>query len=336
MDVEHQDVQVMVKHNKHRRYHKASKGVDNKPRKDWHFKLFKNPAENLAAVAEGAQKKSKMQIGKLLVLGILGGIYIGFGGALAVSSAGGLDPSWSIPNPSIAKLLAGFTFPVALVLIVIAGGELFTSNIMFMTVGALVGNVKWYRAAAVLLCSFFTNYLGTVICAAISIHWAEFLTTQPYTGYITRLTTGKMNYGFGVILLKAIPANMLVNLAIICATAAEDITGKILAIYLPISLFAVVGFEHVIANEFYFHLSFFNTPQIMYGTYLWKQLIASTLGNIIGGMVMGICYWYCYLDSTMPEKVKWIVNWDCCSPKDDEENGDEETHNGTSLKNSKH
>lgn len=245
---------------------------------------------------------------------------------MALTAAGGLDPSWSIANPSIAKLLNGFMFPVALVLILIAGAELFTSNIMYMTIGALVGNVKWYRAVAVILCSFFTNYLGTVICAAMSIHWAEFLNTQPYTGYISRVTDAKMHYSFPVILLKAIPANMLVNLAVLCANAAEDITGKIIAIYLPISLFAVVGFEHIIANEFYFHVAFFNTPHIMYGTYLWKSFIASAIGNVIGGMVIGICYWYCYLDTTMPASARWIINMDCCCPPKHDD--DEETQNG--------
>lgn len=255
---------------------------------------------------------------------------MGFGGAVAITAAGGMDPSWTKANPAVQKLLVGYTFPVALVLILIAGAELFTSNIMYMTIGALIGNVKWYRAVAVLLCSFLTNYLGTVICAAMSIHWAEFLSKQPYTGYIESLTDGKIHTSFPVTLLRAIPANMLVNLAVLCANAAEDVSGKIIAIYLPISLFAVVGFDHVIANEFYFHLAFFNTPGIMYGTYLWKSMVASALGNIIGGCVIGICYWYCYLDNTMPQSARWLINMDCCCPPKHDDN-DEEIQNGEPL-----
>jgi formate/nitrite transporter len=240
---------------------------------------------------------------------------VGLGGAVAVTGAGGLDPAWAARFPSVPKLVAGFLFPVALALILIVGAELFTSNVMFMTVGMLTGTVKWYRALLVLCCSLLTNYLGTVLCAAFSIHFAEFLASHPYIDYINALAVNKLKPTFGVIVLRAMPANILVNLAVLSATAAEDISGKILAIYLPISLFSIVGFDHLIANEFYYHLSFFNAPHIPYGTFLWKQFLASLIGNIIGGALVGLFYWYCYLSDTIPNSAKWIVDLDCCCPK---------------------
>lgn len=247
-------------------------------------------------------------------------VYVGFGGAVGITAGGGLDPDFVTKFPAVQKLLNGLCFPVALTLILIAGAELFTSNVMYMTVGVLSGATKLLPSLRVLLTSFFMNYLGTVLAAAFSLHFAELLTTEPYLHYIEKLTQAKfITPQFGVLVLRAIPANMLVNLAVLMASAAEDITGKILAMYLPIFTFAVVGYEHIIANEFYAHLSMFNHPHLEYGLWLWKNFLAVLIGNLLGGAIIGVVYWYCYLDHTIPIKAQWIVKCNCCSPEIDDE-----------------
>ena len=252
---------------------------------------------------------------------------------MAATVAGGLDPAWAARFPGIQKLISGFLFPVALVFILIAGGELFTGNVMYMTVGLLTGTVSIWRAFVVLMCSLVTNYLGTVIAAGLSVHFAEYMSADPWKTYLAHVADAKVKPGFGVLILKAIPANMLVNLAILLAYAAEDVTGKIISMYLAIATFAVTGFEHLIANEAYFHFMFFNAPHIPYGLWLWKNFIAVLIGNAIGAAVVGIVYWYTYLDSTIPERAKWITTWNCCCPKKKKKDAaDEDAANKNGLK----
>lgn len=225
-----------------------------------------------------------------------------------------MDPDFAAHYPAVQKLLNALTFPAALVFILIAGAELFTSNVMYMTIGVLSGATKVLPSLKVLLTSYFTNYLGAVIAAAFCIHFAELLNTEPYLHYIEKLTVSKfVTPQFGVLILRAIPANMLVNLAVIMASASEDIVGKIVAMYIPIVAFATIGYDHVIANEFYVHLSMFNNTEthLSYGLWLWKSFIAVSIGNIIGGCLMGIVYWYCYLDHSIPKSARWIHKCNC-------------------------
>lgn len=240
-----------------------------------------------------------------------------------MTCAGGLDPTFAASYPAVPKILNGLTFPVALTFIVIAGAELFTSNVMYMTVGLLSGATKLLPSLKVVLTSYFSNYLGTVIAAAFCIHFAELLNAEPYLHYIEKITTTKfIAPQFGVLVLRAIPANMLVNLGVIMGSASEDVIGKLVAMYMPIFTFAVIGYEHVIANEFYAHLSMFNdhTSHLAYGLWLWKSFIAVSIGNIIGGGIMGTVYWYCYMDHTMPKKARWLVDCNCFGRKHELDN----------------
>jgi len=92
-------------------------------------------------------------------------------------------------------------------------------------------------------------------------------------------------------------ANWLVTLAIFFSTSARDIISKIVALWLPIVCFLAIGADHVITNMFYIPLAiFYGDPQISVGYYIWKSLIPSCLGNIIGGgLFVGVVYWYLYL-----------------------------------------
>lgn len=327
-----ENLEELRKENALRRFQKAKKKEGLKPRKDWHIKAFKNPAEIITAVSLGAQRKSEIAANKLVLLGIMGGIYIGFGGVVALTMAGGLDTTFANAYPTVPRFLNAITFPAALFFIVVVGGELFTSNVMYMTVGLLSGSTKVTRALIVLICSFITNYLGTVLAAAFTVHFADFITTAPYTTYLSKMVTGKvLTPSWGVLVLRAIPANMCVNLAILLATAAEDLSGKFLAIWTPIFLFAGVGMEHLIANEFYVHVAMFNGLGTPYGKWLWNNFLAVALGNIIGGAFMGLIYWYCYLaELTLPPNAQWLIRGcgPCATPMKPQQADDEESSVG--------
>lgn len=181
-------------------------------------------------------------------------------------------------------------------MIVLAGAELFTSNILIMTIGLLSRKVKLVECLKVILVSYLMNYLGTTIVCAFILLYGEFLQTSPFKEYIHNIGVSKVyDSSFGVLILKSIPANMLVCLAVMMATSADDVAGKILAIFLPISTFAAVGMEHVIANEFFVQAAIFIGAPVNYGAWLWRNFIPVTIGNTIGGLVLGLIYWYVYL-----------------------------------------
>jgi formate/nitrite transporter FocA (FNT family) len=92
-----------------------------------------------------------------------------------------------------------------------------------------------------------------------------FFASDPHLTYIQAIASGKVYSNWGVIFLKSIPCNFLVCAAIYIAVAAEDIPGKIIGMYLPISTFAAIGFEHSVANMFFVHVAMFYGADIGYG-----------------------------------------------------------------------
>lgn len=229
--------------------------------------------------------------------------------------AGGLDPSFAASFPGIQKILVGLTFPTALVYIIVAGGELFTGNVMYSTLGMLSKQASGWRMFWLTLLSFFSNYLGTVLVAGFSVNLGDFFQTPPYSTFLQNLALKKVTSpSFGILVLRAIPANMCVNIAIIMASAAEDITGKVVAAYMPIATFATIGMEHIIANDFFIHAAIFSHVGVPYGTWIWKNLIAVTIGNAIGAMVIGAAYWYVYMSDWNFGKLHWSTHFHCCCP----------------------
>ncbi len=94
---------------------------------------------------------------------------------------------------------------------------------------------------------------------------AGLFSEKPHLSYILDIANSKVYSNWGVIFLKSIPANFLVCAAIFISIAAEDVPGKIIGMYLPISTFAAIGFEHSVANMFFIHTAIFYGGDIGYG-----------------------------------------------------------------------
>jgi formate/nitrite transporter FocA (FNT family) len=94
--------------------------------------------------------------------------------------------------------------------------------------------------------------------------------------------------------LRGIGCNWLVCLAVWMALGAEDIGGKILAIFFPITAFVAMGFDHLVANMFFLPAAHFAGAAVPWSEILRNWLYAG-LGNLAGAVVfvMG-AYWYLY------------------------------------------
>jgi formate/nitrite transporter len=248
------------------------------------------------AEAASALGKIKTEIGwgKLLVLGFLAGAYIAFGSQLAVTAAAGAP--WPEQLPGIQKLVFGAVFPVGLMLVVIAGSELFTGNCLLPTIACLKCKAKWLGLLRNWVASYLGNFIGSVFCAYFLAVATGLFLKSPYMDYITSIAQAKCGLSFTQAFLRGVGCNWLVCLAVWLAIGSEDIVGKIFAIQFPIMAFVALGFEHSVANMFFIPAAIFATAGVTWSAFLLHNLLPVTLGNIVGGaFFVGGIYWWVYL-----------------------------------------
>jgi len=273
---------------------------------------FNSPAEVVDANIAAGKNKANLPLLKMILLGILAGIFIAIGGE-ASSLA-----SHDIANVGLARTITGAIFPVGLMMIVLVGGELFTGNTMII-MAVLDKQATWGQYARNLTVVFFSNLVGSLLIAFLTY----FSNQWNYTGgglgaYTIKIAYGKVNLGFGTAFASGILCNILVCVAVLMAIAAKDIAGKIWAIFFPIFAFVISGFEHCVANMYYIpagmiakmNPAYVAKAEELYGITaeqlqalsiggMVKNMIPVTLGNIVGGGILVGAFLY-----VMNKKVK--------------------------------
>ncbi|MDH3573005.1 MAG: formate/nitrite transporter family protein, partial [Desulfobacteraceae bacterium] len=126
--------------------------------------VTKLPEDIIKVINTAGMNKAKMRIEKTLVMGFLAGAFIAFGGLLAIMVGGGL-PGIKMTNPGFQKLVFGGTFPVGLMLVVIAGSELFTGNTAISVPGVLSGRIKCFAWVKNMFLSYTGNLIGSLFGA---------------------------------------------------------------------------------------------------------------------------------------------------------------------------
>jgi len=254
---------------------------------------FKSPVDTAKAIANTAGSKNSAKIMNVILLSFLAGAYIAFGGLLAeVASAGIKD----IVGFGLYKFVFGGVFPVGLIIVVLAGSELFTGNVMFMTLGVLDGKASVGGLAKNWVLSWIFNFVGALFVAYCLAFLTGIATADPVVTNVQSVATAKVGMSFEVAFFKAIGCNWLVCLAVWLANASDDIIGKIVGIWFPIMAFVAIGFEHSVANMFFIPLGIFAGADVGWTQMLTANLIPVTLGNIVGGAIFVACiYWYTYL-----------------------------------------
>ncbi len=260
---------------------------------------FNTPAQVLDANMRAGEGKAKLPLLKCILLGIMAGAFIAFGGASSNAAV------HNIANQGLSKTLAGCIFPVGLMMIVFVGGELFTGDCLMI---AGVADRKFSVLAMIktLLIVFFSNMAGAVIIAAL-VYCSGLLdyTNGALGAFTIKVAFGKTTITPFKAVCSGILCNILVCMAVLMATAAKDIAGKVWAIFFPICAFVIGGWEHCVANMFYIPAGIFAS---MNGNYVAKaeelygitadqiaanlniggfvsNLIPVTVGNMLGGMV---------------------------------------------------
>ncbi|NLO21317.1 MAG: formate/nitrite transporter family protein [Syntrophomonadaceae bacterium] len=279
---------------------------------------FLSPAEIGVAACNAGKAKTEMPFAKLFMLGILAGVYIGFGANLATKIG-----SMEAAGTAGGQFLFGATFSIGLMMVVIAGSELFTGNNMACFISAMNGQAKWGGLLYNWVVVWTANFVGSVLLVYIIFYggyWGSEAALADQGIKALAIAKGKMSLTWSAVFFRAICCNWLVCLAVWMAFAAKDIVGKIFAIFFPIMGFVSSGFEHCVANMFFIPMGITianAAPEAVaaqysmsvadvatffsYGNFLTANLIPATLGNIVGGaLFVGGVYYYIYMKKSAP------------------------------------
>lgn len=266
---------------------------------------FNTPKSVIEGTINAGVGKAKLPLGRMILLGILAGIFIALGGA------GSNVAVHDIANVGLQRTLAGVIFPAGLMMIVLVGGELFTGNCM-MTMAAWDKKIKWTRMLRNLVIVFFSNLIGALFIVLLVYLSGQFDYTSGKLGaYTINIAVKKIALSPYRMVFSGILCNVLVCVAILMAGTAKEVAGKVLAIFFPIWLFVVSGFEHVVANMYYIPagiLAAKNPAYVEQAKELYSLSDAQLatlnaldslpsfffvmLGNFIGGglVIGGLCY----------------------------------------------
>ncbi|MFC3884888.1 formate/nitrite transporter family protein [Bacillus songklensis] len=257
---------------------------------------FFKPNQIAEAVVEAGVQKTKLPLPALLILGFMAGAFISLGFLLDIRVIGNLPPEWG----SLASLLGGAVFPVGLMLVVLAGGELITGNMMSVSMALYSRRI----AAADLARNWFwvtvSNFVGALFVAYFFGHIVGLTEMGPFLDKTAAIAQAKVEEPFGKALVSAIGCNWLVCLAIWLAFGAQDLAGKILGIWFPIMAFVAIGFQHVVANMFVIPAAIF-AGKVTWAEY-FQNFVPVFIGNAIGGaLFVGFAYFMAYQKRTVQQ-----------------------------------
>lgn len=254
------------------------------------------PAQLVKDVFEGLQEKAALPMRSLLVLGLLAGAYIGLGGLFSTLALSGAD---ALPH-GMAQVVAGLVFATGLALVIIAGAELFTGNLL-MAGPIATGQLGVGQAARALAVVYCANFIGSVLLAAVvlaaHVHEAGDGAVAQAALSVADTKTGNP---FLMSLASGILANMLVCLAVWMAYAGQTVTQKIAGLLLPVAAFVAAGLEHSVANMYLLPYAWMvqeatgDTTANLTLANILGNIVPATLGNIIGGALVALAYWQAY------------------------------------------
>lgn len=269
---------------------------------------FQTITEVIEQNIQNGIKKTNLTTKKLILLGIAAGFFIGIGAEASSLAMHGIS------NVGLARTVAGAVFPIGLMLIVLLDGELFTGNCL-ISMAVYDKKAKLKGMIRNLTIVYISNFIGAALMAWMINNCVQLNFSDGGAGAFTiKVALGKVGIDPMQAIVSGILCNVLVCLAIFMAATAKDVAGKCIAIFFPIFVFVISGFEHCVANMYYIPAGIFAAHNPLYaakatelygitaeqlsglnfGT-MFSNLVPVTIGNIIGGMVfVGLLYWYLY------------------------------------------
>lgn len=267
-------------------------------------------------MAEKAERigadKTRLPVLSLLTLAVLAGAFIAFGSLFSTIAISATDNHLTF---GLVRVVAGLTFSLGLILVVVGGAELFTgNNLMVMAwAGGKISLGGMLRAWALV---YIGNFLGAVATAVMVFLAGVHGNGDSAVGAAAlNIAEAKAALPFFQALMRGVLGNVLVCLAVWLCYSAHSTTDRILSIVPPVTAFVAAGFEHSVANMFILPYgllikelaepAFWTAIQQSPASYdalswgaFFSNLAPVTIGNVIGGgMFVGAVYWFIYLRS---------------------------------------
>ena len=249
-----------------------------------------SPKQIAEKVESGGVTKARLPFLAVLMLAVCAGGFIGLGALYAVVVAA--DPALSFAT---ARVLGGVVFSLGLILVVVAGAELFTGNNLMMMAWASrrISTAELARNWAIVYLGNAVGAVGLALVVYLADHSAsnDGLIGAQYV----KIAAAKATLPFWEAFMKGVLCNLLVCLAVWISLAGRTVTDKILAIVFPISAFVAAGFEHCVANMYLMPLGILLSDGVgstvsqaaaLGWSGLFHNLVPVTLGNIVGGAGM--------------------------------------------------
>ena len=263
------------------------------------------PAEMAVKMEAVGVTKANGNIWTISLLGILAGFFIGLGAMFCTLVTTDIQVGFGL-----TKLLGGIVFCLGLILVVVAGAELFTGNAL-MVGSRASGKIKLSQLFQNWGIVYFTNLIGSLLLVLV-VFYSQFWALDGYKVGVNALSiaNAKVNLVFWPAFARGILCNTLVCLAVWLCFGARTTVDKIFAILFPITAFVACGFEHSIANMYFIPMGIAMAGQAkvleVAGVTASQvtnlniagfigNLIPVTLGNIVGGTFVGSIYWLAYL-----------------------------------------
>lgn len=238
-----------------------------------------SPAEILNTTIHKGREKVDRTFLEKAVLGFIGGAMISLGYLLYIRVVASIAES----VPSIASLVGAAVFPIGLIVILMGGGELITSNMAAVSASLFARKVKFSELIGNWVVITIFNIIGAIFVAYVFGHLVGLTHVGVFKEEVVRVATAKVGATWLQALLSGIGCNWFVGLAMWMCFGARDAAGKLLAIWFPIMAFVAIGFQHSVANAFVIPAAIFE------GGATWIQFIQNFvfvyIGNIIGGVV---------------------------------------------------
>lgn len=248
--------------------------------------IILSPAEVFEECVNSAQLKTTYSFKKYALLNIIGGAYVGLG-ATTCFLVGGLmkqapwNPDITEQNYGVFKLVFGAVgFPMGFLAIIVCGADLYTSICAYSMAAWMERKITFLQKLYLLSVSWVFNFIGCLALVGM-LYLSQIFNHKDM--YLEMMAKDKVSLNWGVVVVRGIFANWLVGIATWMANSAHDLTGKAVGVWLPISAFVMIGWEHCVANMFILVMAVAQGSPITVKQVLWNNIIPATIGNWIGG-----------------------------------------------------
>lgn len=269
-------------------------------------------AETVANYANAGAAKTKLSVAKMLLLGILAGMLIGFPSCVTNMA------TFGITNYGISRMVSGLLFAFGLGTVILTGAELFTGNTL-ITMSLLDKKVTLPAMLKNWLFVYIGNFLGSMLLSAICAYFGWLSAgSNALAVSAMKMAVGKMTMPFQNAFFMGVLCNILVTIGVLMSLAGKDGTSRFIGAWVPVMFFVTCGFNHSIADMTYCMLGLFAKnvtayasaaaeagialDSLTWGNYFVGNLIPVTLGNILGGVAVGVTMWYAYVRKAAGKK----------------------------------